>query len=39
MDSVIINTAMILETSMPISLKEASYEYHYGIFANEKAIE
>lgn len=29
-----IKNALIVEISMPISLKEAYYEYHYGIFSD-----
>ena len=32
-DSEFIKNALVLNTPMPISLKEAYYEYHYGIFS------
>lgn len=34
-DTSIIRNEDVLATTMPISLKEAYYEYHYGIFANQ----
>lgn len=33
-DSEFIKNALVLNTTMPISLKEAYYEYHYGIFSD-----
>ena len=33
-DSEFIKNALVLNTPMPISLKEAYYEYHYGIFSD-----
>lgn len=33
-DSEFIKNALVLNTPMPLSLKEAYYEYHYGIFSD-----
>ena len=33
-DSEFIKNAFVLNTPMPISLKEAYYEYHYRIFSD-----
>ena len=38
-DTEMVTNALIPDTPLPISLKEAYYEYHYGIFADDRISE